>query len=148
VPATTARLTDVGAGHHDPPEIRRGSQHPAQQLAVVRLHPSPLAQRQTRLGHTVRQFVAQLLQLTQVENPWLRGKRANSVIDLDPAECFAEEPGELMLETPDLAPQLDPGKALIGPDPKSKKAVSFEQFRHRPGSECRSRRRGRKPGTG
>jgi len=47
----------------------------------------------------------------------------------------------------DLTPQLDPGKALVDLDMKPIKAVSFEQIRHRPGSECRSQLGDGKPKT-
>jgi len=94
------------------------------------------------------QLVAQPLQLSQVENPRLGRDRLDPVANLDPAESLGEEAGELALEMADLAPQLDAGVALVDLDVERHQAVSFEQIRHRPGYESRSRGCRRKPGNG
>ena len=79
-----------------------------------------------------------MLELAEAKDPWLAANRGNPVVDLDPAEGLGEETGELALEMADLAPQLDPGEALVNLDVELIQAVSFEQIRHRPGYECRS----------
>jgi hypothetical protein len=77
--------------------------------------------------------------LSEAQDRGLSAAPGYPVGDLDSAEGLGEEAGELTLEMADLAPQLDPGEALIDLDVESIEAVSYEQIRHRPDSECRSR---------
>jgi hypothetical protein len=148
VPVATARQTEVVAAHLHPLEVRRRDQHLTQQLVVRGLDPGALAQGQTRLGDPLGEIVAQLLELTEAEDPGLAANRRNAVVDLDPAEGLGEEAGELTLEMADLTPQLDPGEALVDLDVELIQAVSCEQIRHRADSECRSRPGRGKPKTG
>ncbi len=112
------------------------------------LDPGALAQGQPRLANALGEIVAQPLEFTKVQDPGLGAERGYPVGDLDSAEGLGEEAGELALKMADLTPQLDPGEALIDLDVESIEAVSCEQIRHRPGSECRSRRSRGKPKAG
>jgi hypothetical protein len=133
-----AGQAEVGPAHLNPLEVGRGGEHLAHQLVVGGLYPGALAQGQPRLGDPFRQVVSQLLELAEAKNPGLTRERVNAVANLDAAKGLGEESGELTLEMADLAPQLKPGKALVDLDVEPVEAVSFEQIRHRPGSECRS----------
>ncbi|MGC1166169.1 MAG: hypothetical protein WA862_08670 [Solirubrobacterales bacterium] len=142
------RQTEVVTAHLDPLEVRRRGQHLTQQLVVGGLEPGPLAQGQPRLGDALGEVVAQLLEVAETKHPGLAADGGNPVWDLNPAESLGEETGERALEAADLPPQLDPGKALVDLDVEPVQAVSFEQIRHRPGSECRSPPSRGKPKTG
>ena len=131
MPVAAAGHADVVAAHLNPLEVGRRGDHLAQQLAIAGLEAILLAQRPLCRGDPVRQLVAQPLQLPQVEDPRLRGHRADAVVELDPAEGLGQEAGELALEMADLTPQLDPGEALVDLDAEPHRAVSFEQIRHR-----------------
>ena len=148
MPVAAAGQAEVVAAHLHPLEVRRRGQHPAQQLVVGGLDPGALAQGQTCLGDPLGQVVAQLLELAQAEDPGLDRDRGDAMADLHPAECLGEEAGKLALEMADLASQLDTGEALVNLDMEPIQAVSFEQIRHRPGSECRSRPGRGKPEVG
>jgi hypothetical protein len=143
----TARQAEIVPAHLHPLEVRRGGQHLAQQLVVRGLDPSTLAQGQPCIGDPLGKVVAQLLELAEAEDPRL-ANRGDPVVDLDPAEGLGKEAGELALEMADLTPQLDPGEALVDLDVELIQAVSFEQIRHRPDSECRSQPGCGKPKTG
>jgi len=138
VPVAAARQAEIVPAHLNPLVVGRRGKHPAQQLVVGGLDPGALAQGQPCLGNSLGQLVAQPLQLSQAKDPGLADGRGDAVSDLDPAEGLGEEGGELALEVADLTPQLDPGEALVDLDVEPVQAVSFEQIRHRPGSECRS----------
>jgi hypothetical protein len=139
MPGAAARLADVGAGDLHPLEVGRGSQHFPQQLAMAGLDPGTVSQAQARLGDPVGQLVTEPLQLAEVEDPRLRRDRADPVVELDPAEGLGKEARELALEPADLAPQLVAGQALVDPDLEGVEAVSLEQTRHSPRTECKSR---------
>lgn len=132
MPGAAARQAKVVAGDDHPLEVCRRGHHPAQQVAVLALDLSSIAQRDPGIGNALGKVVPQPLQLTEVEDPWLGGYRFDPVAQLDPAEGLGEKPGELSLEAPYLAPQLGPGEALVNIDAKRCQAVSFEQIRHRP----------------
>jgi hypothetical protein len=121
-----ARLADVGAGDADPLELCRRGEHLAQQLAVAGLHPGSLGQRQAGLGDPLGQFVAQPLQLAEIENAGLGGEPGYAVFDPHPAERLGEEGGQLALEAADLAPQLETRRPLVGIDVDEE--VSFQQL--------------------
>jgi hypothetical protein len=133
-----AGQTEIVAAYLHPLEVRRRGQHLTQQLVVRGLDPGALAQGQPCLGDSLGKVVAQLLELAEAEDPRL-ADRGDPVIDLDPAEGLGEEAGELALEMADLAPQLNPGEALVDLDVELIQAVSCEQIRHLAASECRSR---------
>jgi hypothetical protein len=145
---TAAGQTEIAAAHLDPLEVSRRGEHLAHQLVIAGLDPRPLAQSQLRLGDPFREVVPQLLELTQVKDPRLAGDRADAVRNLDSAEGLGEESGELALEMADLTPQLSAGKALVDLDVEPSQAVSYEQIRHWPTSECRSRSGHGKPEAG
>jgi hypothetical protein len=121
-----ARHADVVAAHAHPLEVRGRGLHLPQQLAVAGLDPCLLAQGQPRLGDAVRELVAQLLQLTQVEHPRRRRDRGDAMLHRDPAEALGEQRGELSLEAADLAPQLVPGEALVDLDAERHRLLSCE----------------------
>jgi hypothetical protein len=138
VPGTAARFADVRAGDPQPLELSRGGQHFPQQLAIAGLHASLLGQAQTSFGDPLGQLVPQPLELAQVEEPRLRRGRGDPMVELDPAEGLGEETAELALEPTHLAPQLVAGQALVDLDFEGVEAVSLEQIRHLPRTECRS----------
>jgi hypothetical protein len=127
-----AGLPEIGAADPHPLEVGRRRQHLPQQFAVPGLDSSPFAQLQASLADRLRESVAQALQLTEVEQTRLRGKRLHPVLQLDPAESLGEEAGQLPLEARDLASQLEPSKTLVDLDAKRHPAVSEEQIGHRP----------------
>jgi hypothetical protein len=124
-----ARLADVGAGDADPLELGRRSKHFAEQLPVGGLHAGALVQPQAALGDPVGELVAQPLQLAEVEHARLAGEPRDVVLDPHPTEPLGHQPGELALETADLAPQLVARQPLVGVDVDEE--VSFEQLPHR-----------------
>jgi len=83
-----------------------------------------------RLGGTVGQLVSDPLQPAEVEDSWDGRGGGDATLDLNPAEPLRDQPGELALEATDLTAQLMARQALV--DPYARKAVSVEQFRHRP----------------
>jgi hypothetical protein len=147
VPGAAAGLTDVLATDLHPPVVPRRVQHLAQQLAVAGLDQGPLAQRQARLGDSLRERIPHPLQLSEVEDPRLGGNRPDPVAELNPAEGLAEESGQLALEPAHLAAQLDARGVLVDLDAEPIDTLSFKQIRHRPGSQCRSRCRVRERGN-
>lgn len=112
MPAATAGLADIGTRNPDPLVVRRRIKHPSQQLAIVGLDLRLPAERDAGVGDPFRQLVPQPLQLTEPEQSWRAGG-GNPMVELDPAESLADEAAELTLETAHLAPQLNPGKALV-----------------------------------
>jgi hypothetical protein len=113
MPVATARLAEVVATDLDPLEVGRRSQHPPQQLAVGGLGRGAFAQSPLRLSDPLGKGVPQALQLPEVEDPRLRRNGSHPVIDLGATKGLAEQPGELALESSDLAPQLVSGEALV-----------------------------------
>jgi hypothetical protein len=113
-----ARLADVGAADADPGVALRGGEHVPQQLPVGLLDEGALREGAVGFGEAGRERVANLLQLTQVEDPRRPGG-VDPIGDLDPAHPFGEEPGDLPLELADLAAQLGPRAPLLGTEPLS-----------------------------
>jgi hypothetical protein len=134
-----AGLADVGPADLHPLEVLWRGDHLPHQLAIAGLDPGPLMQLRPGVGNSLRQLVAETLQLTEIEHAWLRGDRGDVVIELNPTESLGEEPGQLALETTDLTAQLRARSELVDLDAKPIQAVSLEQIHHRPGTECRSR---------
>ncbi len=135
-----ARLADVGAADPQPAVLRRGGDHRGEQPAVGGLHGVALGERAARVGDTVGERVANLLQLTQAERP-RRPRGRDPVRDVDPAEPRGDQPRELQLEPADLPPQLTPRTPLLDPDPLDTRfpmgnkrrrpaRLSVEQIRH------------------
>jgi hypothetical protein len=81
-------------------------------------------------GDPVGQLVADPLEAAEVEGARRARPGGDAVVDLDPAECLAEEAPELALEPADLASQLGPRKTLVDDDVEPLEAPSFEQFPH------------------
>jgi hypothetical protein len=102
----------------------------AEELAAGRLRPCPLGEQEPRLGDPVGQLVADRLQLTEIEDARLGGAGGNGGVDPHPAEGLSQEAREDLLEAADLAAQLAARQALVGS--RVKKALSLEQFPHRP----------------
>jgi hypothetical protein len=110
-------------GDPHPLEVLRGDQHPFDQLAVLVLDPRPLDEGGARLGDTIREAVANHLELTQIEDAGSGGNRVYPVRHLDVTERLAEEPAELGLEPGDLAAQLETCLALVDRDARSLKRL-------------------------
>jgi hypothetical protein len=136
VPGAAAGLADVGAGDRDPLVGGRVGEHPAQQLAVGGLDLGPLGERDPGAGDPRRQPVAHPLQLSEIEQPRLRRRGLEPVLDLDPPEGLAEQPRQLPLEPPDLPPQLLPRGPLVDPC-EGVETASGHKILHRPEAECR-----------
>ncbi|HVD86519.1 MAG TPA: hypothetical protein VNB59_03845 [Solirubrobacterales bacterium] len=130
MPGATAGLADVGAVDAEPLEVLGRREHHAQQLAVVGLDPGALGEGEARLGGTVGQLVSDPLQPAEVEDSWDGRGGGDATLDLNPAEPLRDQLGELALEATDLPAQLMARQVLV--DPYARKAVSVEQFRHRP----------------
>lgn len=109
MPGAATRQAKVVAGDDHPLEVCRRSHHPAQQVAVLALDLSLIAQGDPGIGDALGEVIPQPLQLAEIEDPWLGGHRLDPVAQLNPAEGRGEKPGELSLEAPHLAPQLGPG---------------------------------------
>jgi hypothetical protein len=68
---TASRFTQVSAGDPQPLELGGIGEHPLEQLPVGSLERGSLSQRVARCGHPHRQGVANLLQLTEANQPRL-----------------------------------------------------------------------------
>ena len=134
VPAAAAGLADVVAADLHPLVLGRRRQHFVQKLAVAGLDDRPLTQIEARLGYAVGELVTDPLEAAEVEDPRLRGDRPQPVLDLDPAECLADQTAELALEGADLTAQLGPSKALVDRDAGRRLVFSCDQIQHRPAS--------------
>jgi hypothetical protein len=110
VPA--AGLADVGAADADPAEALRGGEHLGEQLPVGLLDEGALGEGPVGLREAGRERVADLLQLTEIEDPRRPGG-LDPEGDLDPAHARGEKPGELTLELADLPAQLRPRETLV-----------------------------------
>ena len=141
MPVAAARLADIGAADADPRVALRGDEHVGEKFAVGLLDEGPLGERAVGLGEAGRERVADLLQLTAVEDARRPGG-IDPIRDVDPTEPFDDQPGELTLELADLPAQLHPGATLVDPQASSfgrpvgdkRKAVDrspVEQIRHR-----------------
>jgi hypothetical protein len=69
VPAS--RLADIGTGDPQPLVLGRGDEHPLQQLAVGRLNLGSPGEGVAGRSDPCRQGIANLLQLSQPDQPWL-----------------------------------------------------------------------------
>jgi hypothetical protein len=121
-----ARLADVIAGDPHPLEVGWRGDHFAQQLAVGGLDSGLLGQGQAGLGHPLGKIVAQALERTEIENPRLGHRRRDRAVESHSAERLAEEAGQLLLQMPDLTPQLVTSRQLVDDDVNVKQPVSFE----------------------
>jgi hypothetical protein len=105
VPVAAARLADIGAADADPRVALRGGEHVGEKFAVRLLDEGAIGERAVGLGEAGRERVADLLQLTEIEDT-RRAGGIDPVRDVDPAEPFDDQPGELALELADLPAQL------------------------------------------
>jgi hypothetical protein len=107
-------------------------QHLLEQLAVGLLEGLALGERAARVGDPAGERVANLLELTEVEDP-RRTRGEDPVRHEHAAEAFGDQPGELALELADLPPQLGAGQTLVDGD----------SLEHSPHSQILSRLEGR-----
>ncbi len=114
VPAT--RLADVGARDPQPPVLRRGREHPLQQLAIAGLELDLLLQLSPCDADTRRQGVADSLQIAQTECARLFGDRRNTGVESQTGKGIGDKRAELRFEAADLTPQLRPGEPLVAID--------------------------------
>jgi len=136
-----AGFADVLAGDAHPLVIGRSGQHPLEQLAVAGLQLGLRVQRPARLGDALGERVAHALELGEVGDTGGAPRSRYGGIDREARKGLRREGHQLLLDAPDLAAQLGPRKALVAPNSKRGKRVSFEQIRHKTRDECRSRRR-------
>ncbi len=132
MPVPAAGLADVGARDPQPLVLRRRLQHAPQQFAVAGLDHRLIAQRQTSLGDPLGKVVAHLLQLLETGNARFGETGWNLGVEIESRKGLNRESGKLVLETADLAAQLDTREALIASHAKCCKRVSVEQIRHYP----------------
>jgi len=116
VPVAAARLADIGAADADPRVALRGDEHVGEKLAVGLLDEGPIGERTVGFAEAGRERVADLLQLTEVEDARRPGG-VDPVRDVDPAHALGDEPADLQLELGDLAAQLRACQTLIYLDP-------------------------------
>jgi hypothetical protein len=139
-------LADVGAGDANPLVSGGVGEHAAQQLAVALPELGLLGERPPRLADPLGQRVAHPLQLLEAGDPRRTPRRADAGLDLAQREGLGGKPGQLELQTPDLAPQLGPREALVASDAKRAQRVSFKQIRHREPASSVDHRRSPKTG--
>ncbi len=138
MPVPTPGLADVGAGDPHPLVIGWRRQHLLQQLAVARLQFVLLAQCVTGLADPLGKSIANPLELIEAGDA-RRGKAGRDPgVEREPRKGLGAEARELMFQPPDLPAQLHARKALVASHMKRSKRVSFEQTRHKTGTECRS----------
>jgi hypothetical protein len=105
VPVPAAGLTDVGAADPDPAVVLRGGEHVLQKFAVRLLDEGALGEGAVGLGEAGRERVANLLQLTEIEDARRPGG-IDPIWDANPTHPLGDQPGQLPLELADLPPQL------------------------------------------
>jgi hypothetical protein len=136
-----AGLADVGAADADPRVALRGGEHVLQQLAVGLLDEGALGEGAVGLGEAGGERVADLLKLSEVEDPRRPGS-GDAARHIDAAEAVGDEPRDLRLKLADLPAQLLPRLRLVDLQPLSfcrplgykRKVVDrspVEQVRHR-----------------
>jgi hypothetical protein len=141
VPVAAAGSADVGAADPDPRVALRGGEHVGEQLPVGLLDEGARGEGAVALGEAGRERVADLLQLTEVEDARRPGG-VDPVGDVDPRHALGDEPGDLQLELGDLPAQLGARTRLVKRDASSfcrplgdkRTAVDLtpvEQIRHR-----------------
>ena len=113
VPGTAAGLTDIVAEIRTHLNEAGAGQHARQQLAVAGLQMRPLRKQEPRLADSGGEFVADLLELAEVEHPRLSAATRNPVADLNPLERAGEKARELSLKAADLSPQLGARGAFV-----------------------------------
>jgi hypothetical protein len=111
-----AGLADVLVRHPDPFVVLGVEQHLLDEAAILLLHLGALAQRVPRVGHTGREFVAELLELCQRQDA-RTGLRRHAPLEALARPDGAEELRELLLEPRDLVAQRSPRRALVGAGP-------------------------------
>jgi len=116
VPVAAARLADIEAADADPRVALRGDEHVGEKLAVGLLDEGAVGKCAVSLGEAGRERVANLLQLTEVEDARRPGG-VDPVWDLDPAHAFSDEPADLQLQFGDLAAQIRTRQTLVYLDP-------------------------------
>ena len=112
MPVAAARLADVGAADAHPRVALRCDEHVGEKFAVGLLDEGAVGKRAVGLGEAGRERVADLLQLTEVEDARRPGG-TDPIGDADPADPLGDQPGELTLELADLPAQLRPGAPLV-----------------------------------
>jgi hypothetical protein len=115
VPVAATRQPEVGAADPQPTEAGGVGEHLVQQLAVGPLEVVALDQGPTGVGDPVGERVADLLELTQVEQA-RRTRGGDPVWDDDPPQTLGDQATELPLELGDLPAQLGAGKTLVDRD--------------------------------
>jgi hypothetical protein len=127
---TAAGEAEVLPGDADPFEFLGRSEHPLDQLPILRLDLGARSEGRARLGNPLSQPVANRLQLAEIEDPGRGGDGVDPMRHLGVAEGLSEEAGQLRLETADLAAQLEPRPALVDPNPEPGELLSIQQSRH------------------
>jgi hypothetical protein len=111
VPVAAAGLADVEAADPDPAVVLRGGEHVGEKFSVGLLDEGTLGKGAVGLGEAGRERVADLLQLTEVENPGRPGG-IDPVGDVDAPHPLGDPPSQLPFELADLPAQLSPRSRL------------------------------------
>jgi hypothetical protein len=85
-----------------------------------------------RVGDPIGERVADPLQLGQVGDARLGSAGGDAGVERDAGEGLGPQARQLVLKTPDLAPQLSAREALIASDAKRRERVSVKQILHEP----------------
>ena len=118
MPVAAAGLADIGAADPHPAVVLRGGEHLAQKFAVGLLDEGALGEGAARVGDAGGERVAHLLQLAEIEDTRLTGRR-DPVRDAHPPEPLGDERAQLTLQPPHLTPQLAASLALVKRQPSS-----------------------------
>lgn len=132
MPVAATWRADVVARDLHPLVLGGGRQHPLQQLAVAGLQLGALVELPASSADPGGQRVADGLELAQVQRPRPARYRRHRGVDLQPREGLGDKGAELVLEAPDLAPQLGPREPLVATDPNRSARVSIQEIRHSP----------------
>ena len=116
MPVAAARQAEVGAADPQPAIGGGVGKHLLEQLAVGLLDLVAFDQCAGRIGDPTGEGIADLLELTEVEDT-RRTRGGDPVRHDDPTETLGDQPAELALEPPDLPPQLGPRKTLVDYEP-------------------------------
>lgn len=126
MPVPAAGFADLRAGDPHPLVLGRRVEHSPKQLAVASLEILALVEGLASHGDPLGQRIAHPLELFQPRDPRLARPAGNRGVDLQPRKGLRPQPRELVLEAPDLTPQLGSCKPLVASNPKRYERLSFE----------------------
>ena len=131
MPVPAAGLADVSARDPQPFVLGGRRQHAAQHLAVAGLQFALSFESDAGRRDPLGKRVAHPLELLEAGDTRLGKVAGDRGVDGDARKSLGGEPGELMLEAGDLAPQLGAREALVASHSKRRERLSIEQIRHK-----------------